>query len=347
MQSKKSVYGQLPTLECYYDIYVPKAKSALKSRLYFLFRKQNCAVVSDYQGYVLIFGIFKFRKDMLLSKLKQRSKERGFSLIAGLNVIQSYESTLHMAQELKAIATSLDVELVFKASCDKANRTNEGAYRGPGMVKGLEYLARLKQEMMDLAIVTDVHETHHCELVRKAGLDMIQIPAFLCRQTDLIHAAADTGLPVLLKKGQFASVDVIKAAEIKIRSRPKNSGVIICERGTCVGPDQLVVDFKNLVLLRSTTSPSLVALDATHAAQRPAFRAREGKGSDGDLFVVQALARAGVAVGIDCLFLEVHENPALAPVDGKIQWPLKDLQLFLKELLDISRASKWRSIQIL
>jgi len=131
------------------------------------------------------------------------------------------------------------------------------------------------------------------------------------------------------------------AAQAKAESRPNHGGVILCERGTSVGSDQLILDVRNLVQMRSSTA--LVALDATHAAQRPAFRTRLGQGSDGDLFAVQAIARAGVAVGIDCLFMEVHEDPSRAPVDSKVQWPLDSFETFLRELIHIANASKWRT----
>jgi len=145
-----------------------------------------------------------------------------------------------------------------------------------------------------------------------------------------------------LREGQFASVDVMHEAAKKVLSRPNQAGVILCERGTSFGPDNLVVDFRNLITLKSPNS--LTAFDATHAAQRPAIRAREGKGSDGDLYAVRTLARAAVACGVDGLFLEVHEHPAIAPVDSKIQLPLSEAYHVIRELKDIANASHGKQL---
>lgn len=272
----------------------------------------------------------------LFSTLKS---SRPFFLIAGLNVLESYSSTYTVAYTLKQVCKELGLKLVFKASFDKANRSNQGAYRGPGLVEGMKQLKEIKSNL-NIPIVTDIHEKEQCGYVKECGIDMIQIPSFLCRQTDLIYSAADTGLPILLKKGQFASPNVMHAAKEKILSRSCTGGVILCERGTSMGAEQLIVDFRNLILLRSPDS--LVVLDCTHAAQRPAARTAEGKGSGGDLFAVKAYARAGVAVGVDGLFIEVHEDPQKAPVDSLVQLPLGIVDTFLKELIQIAIASKWR-----
>ncbi|KAH9260017.1 3-deoxy-8-phosphooctulonate synthase [Batrachochytrium salamandrivorans] len=277
---------------------------------------------------------------MLLSRLE---KSRPFFLIAGLNVLESYSHTLAVARECVRVSNELGIALVFKASFDKANRTSLDGFRGPGLREGLKQLKQLKSDLPGLFVVTDVHEYEQCARVKDAGIDMLQIPAFLCRQTDLLLAAAETNLPVMIKKAQFASPQVMHSAVHKILSVSDGSNkVLVCERGTSVGSDLLVVDFRNLVWLRGANH--LVVFDATHSGQRPPGINGNvnGVGSSGDAFAVECLARAAVAVGVDGLFLEVHQDPASAPVDSKLQYPLHRLEPFLRELVDIGNASKWR-----
>lgn len=277
---------------------------------------------------------------MLLSRLE---RSRPFFLIAGLNVLESYSHTLAVARECARVSSELGIALVFKASFDKANRTSLDGFRGPGLDQGLAQLQQLKRDLPGLFVVTDVHEREQCARAKDAGVDMLQIPAFLCRQTDLLLAAADTKLPVMIKKAQFASAQVMHSAVHKVLSVPGGEGkVLVCERGTSVGGDSLVVDFRNLVWLRAPSQ--LVVFDATHSGQRPPGINGTGSGSSGDAFAVESLARAAVAVGVDGLFLEVHQDPASAPVDSKLQYPLHRLEPFLRELVDIGNASKWRTV---
>lgn len=272
-----------------------------------------------------------------MSLLRRLGNGRPFFLVAGLNVIENAAETFECAAHIKDVCQRLELEFVFKASCDKANRSNHGAFRGVGMEAGVKILSDVRTKL-GIPVVTDVHEPSHCELAM--DLDMLQIPAFLCRQTDLIQAAARTGLPLLLKKGQFASAGVMHAAREKALAVPNASGVILCERGSSLGENQLFLDVRNLVRLRHPDS--LVMLDCTHSGQIPAARVESGGGSSGEFFAVQAAARAGAAVGVDGLFLEVHPNPARAPVDSSVQMNLDLLEPSVKELMDIARASQWR-----
>jgi 2-dehydro-3-deoxyphosphooctonate aldolase (KDO 8-P synthase) len=242
-----------------------------------------------------------------------------------------------MARQIKSVTEKLGLQLVFKSSFDKANRTSAKSFRGPGLEEGLKILERVKTTF-DLPIVTDVHEAYQCESVGRIA-DIIQIPAFLCRQTDLLESAAKTGKIVNIKKGQFCASSVMVSSAEKVRLAG-NPNVMVCERGTMFGYNDLIVDPRNLEWLRDVHCP--VVADVTHALQQPAARKLEGGGvaSGGLRELIPCIARTCVAVGVDGIFMEVHDNPLEAPVDGPTQWPLQNLEELLEELMAIARVTK-------
>ncbi|HVP30585.1 MAG TPA: 3-deoxy-8-phosphooctulonate synthase [Myxococcota bacterium] len=250
-------------------------------------------------------------------------------LIAGLNVIESEEATLSVARAVKALAAQHGFPLVFKASFDKANRSSLQSYRGPGIDEGLRVLAAVKRSV-GLPIVTDVHEPAQAKRVAEV-VDCLQIPAFLCRQTDLIAAAAATGLPLHLKKGQFLAPDDVRNAVAKARALGA-TGVLVTERGTTFGYQNLVVDLRALPVMRSFAP---VGFDATHAVQHPGA---EGVATGGDRRFVAPLARAATAVGLDALFVEVHPDPDRGPCDGPSQIDFPMLARLLTEVRTIDTA---------
>ena len=250
-----------------------------------------------------------------------------FFLIAGPCVIESEDHALGVAARLREITSALDVPFIFKASYDKANRTSIRSFRGPGLDRGLEILGRIRREL-GVAVTSDVHEAGQVGPAAEV-LDLLQIPAFLCRQTDLIVAAAATGKPVNIKKGQFlAPGDLVHAVE-KARSTG-NRDLLVTERGTSFGYNNLVVDFRSLPMLREMAVP--VVFDATHSVQLPGGA---GGSSSGDSAFIPHLARAAVAVGIDGIFMEVHPDPKRALSDGANALQidlLKDLLTHLRRL---------------
>ncbi|KAK9182009.1 hypothetical protein WN944_025150 [Citrus x changshan-huyou] len=256
-----------------------------------------------------------------------------FFLLAGPNVIESEEHIMRMAKHIKSISTKVGLPLVFKSSFDKANRTSSKSFRGPGIVEGLKILEKVKIAY-DIPIVTDVHETVQCEEVGKVA-DIIQIPAFLCRQTDLLVAAAKTGKIINIKKGQFCASSVMVNSAEKVRLAG-NPNVMVCERGTMFGYNDLIVDPRNLEWMREANCP--VVADVTHSLQQPAGKKLDGGGvaSGGLRELIPCIARTAVAVGVDGVFMEVHDDPLNAPVDGPTQWPLHNLEELLEELVAIA-----------
>ncbi|KAL6497635.1 hypothetical protein OROHE_027068 [Orobanche hederae] len=256
-----------------------------------------------------------------------------FFLLAGPNVIESEEHILYMAKHIKAISSKLGLPLVFKSSFDKANRTSSKSFRGPGLTEGLKILERVKTTY-DIPVVTDVHEAMQCEAVGRVA-DIIQIPAFLCRQTDLLMAAAKTGRIINIKKGQFCAPSVMVNSAEKIRMAG-NENVMVCERGTMFGYNDLIVDPRNFGWMREANCP--VVADITHSLQQPAGRKLEGGGvaSGGLRELIPCIARTAVSVGVDGIFMEVHNDPLNAPVDGPTQWPLRHLEELLEELIAIA-----------
>ncbi len=256
-----------------------------------------------------------------------------FVLIAGPCALESRAHALEMAAALKEITGRLGLGLVFKTSFDKANRTAGSSARGLGLAAALPIFAEIR-ETLGLAVTTDVHEAQHCAAVAEAA-DLIQIPAFLSRQTDLLVAAAATGKPVNIKKGQFlAPWDMVYAVE-KVRAAG-NPNVLVTERGTSFGYNTLVVDMRALPILAETTGAPVI-FDATHSVQAPGG---QGGASGGERRFVPALARAAMAVGVSGLFLETHQDPDRAPSDGANMIPLKALETLLCELSGFDRLAK-------
>ncbi|WP_319525132.1 3-deoxy-8-phosphooctulonate synthase [uncultured Desulfosarcina sp.] len=256
--------------------------------------------------------------------------ESPFFLISGPCVIEDEAVTLRIATRLKELTDSLGIPFTFKASYDKANRTSIGSFRGPGITKGLELLAKVKAAL-DVPIISDVHRISEVEAAAEV-LDVIQIPAFLCRQTDLILAVARTGKPVNIKKGQFlAPWDIVNIVD-KIQS-VSSVTPMITERGVMFGYNNLVVDFRGIGIMQQTGCP--VIFDATHSVQLPGGA---GNSSGGQREFAPVLARAAVAAGVDGVFLEVHENPDEALCDGPNSLYLDQLPALLTQLKAIKAA---------
>ncbi len=252
-------------------------------------------------------------------------------LIAGPCVIESLRQCLTLARRLKEIAAEAGVPLVFKASFDKANRSSVASYRGPGLERGLEILAAVRAKAQ-VAILTDIHETHQAERAAQVA-DVLQIPAFLCRQTDLIQAAARTGRVVNLKKGQFMAPEDMGLAVEKVAAAG-GAKIILTERGTSFGYHNLVVDMRSLAILGRLGWP--VVFDATHSVQLPGGA---GTHSGGQREFVPVLARAAAAVGIDGLFVEVAVNPAAARSDAANSLPVRELPALLPAVKAIREAA--------
>jgi 2-dehydro-3-deoxyphosphooctonate aldolase (KDO 8-P synthase) len=253
----------------------------------------------------------------------------GLFLIAGPCVIESEAHARTMAEAIQRIASDLNIPFIFKASYDKANRTSVKSFRGPGLADGVRILGRLARET-GLPVLTDVHEPGHCEIAAEAA-DVLQIPAFLCRQTDLLVAAGKTGRAVNIKKGQFVAPWDMSHGVEKVRSTG-NERVFLTERGSSFGYNNLVVDFRSLPVLRGLTP---VVFDGTHSVQQPS--AANGV-SGGQPEFIPLLARAAVAAGVDGIFLEVHDDPAHAKSDGANALDLKLLRPLLETLLAIHAA---------
>ena len=250
-------------------------------------------------------------------------------LIAGPCVIESESHVRKMADAIQRITSDLGVPYIFKASYDKANRTSVKSFRGPGLAEGIAILRRLK-EATGLPVLTDVHEPSHCEIAAE-GVDVLQIPAFLCRQTDLLVAAAKTGRAINVKKGQFVAPWDMNHTVEKVTSSG-NSRVFLTERGTTFGYNNLVVDMRSLAIMRRLAP---VVFDGTHSVQTPS--AANGV-SGGQPEFIPLLARAAVAAGVDGVFLEVHDNPAEARSDGANALHLNDLRKVLETLLAVHAA---------
>jgi 2-dehydro-3-deoxyphosphooctonate aldolase (KDO 8-P synthase) len=255
-----------------------------------------------------------------------------FPFIAGPCVIESEEHTLDVARRLAALAHRLALPLLFKASFDKANRSSLRSFRGPGLEQGLRVLRRVKEET-GLPVLTDVHEPAQCAPIAEV-VDVLQIPAFLCRQTDLLVAAARTGRAVKVKKGQFLAPWDMPNVVAKIAGSG-NPNVLVTERGASFGYNTLVVDMRGLAIMGQIGCP--VIFDATHAVQSPGG---QGTASGGDRRFVPVLARAAVAVGVAGLFIETHQDPDNAPSDGPNMVPLKDLEGLLRELMAVDAVVK-------
>jgi len=271
-------------------------------------------------------------KTVTLNKQVRFGGGHPFVLIAGPCVIESPAGALKIAAELKKITKRLGVGFVFKASYDKANRTSIKSFRGPGIVEGLTVLAQIKAKL-GVPVLSDVHSVEEATMAGEV-LDIIQIPAFLCRQTDLIVAAAKTGKVVNVKKGQFlAPWDV--SGIIKKMEEAGNRKLLLTERGSSFGYNTLVTDFKGLAAMRKLGYP--VIFDATHSVQKPGGL---GHASGGESEYIPLLARCAAAAGVDGIFIETHPNPAKALSDGPNMLPLNKVEALLKDLVAIDRIAK-------
>jgi len=255
-------------------------------------------------------------KEIIISN-EMKVPSENLLLIAGPCVIESYEHTLFLAKEIKGIANEHSVNFVFKASFDKANRTSIHSYRGPGITEGLQILEEIKKEVK-VPVLSDIHEPWQAEIASKV-LDVIQIPAFLCRQTDLLISAGKTMKVINIKKGQFLAPWNINSVIEKVESTG-NRNILITERGTCFGYNTLVMDPCSIPIMKRLGYP--VIIDATHSVQKPSG---EGKSSGGNRELAPYIAYAGIAVGADGIFVEVHENPDTALSDGPNSIKLSEL----------------------
>ena len=256
-------------------------------------------------------------------------------LIAGPCVIESAELALEVAAEMKGITAELGIPYIFKASYDKANRSSQNSFRGLGLEEGLKILSEIR-EKLHIPVLTDVHSIDEIEPVSEV-VDVLQTPAFLCRQTDFIKAVARSGRPVNIKKGQFLAPLDMKNVVEKARQASGEENILVCERGASFGYNNLVSDMRSLVMLRLTGCP--VVFDATHSVQLPGG---QGDKSGGQREFVPALARAAVATGIDGLFMETHPRPDQALSDGPNAWPLERMKELLEMLLGLDKIVKAR-----
>jgi 2-dehydro-3-deoxyphosphooctonate aldolase (KDO 8-P synthase) len=263
--------------------------------------------------------------------------DRPFFLIAGPCVVESEALVLDIAGRMKEITVALGIPYIFKASYDKANRSSGRSFRGPGIEQGLRILAEVKRQLA-LPVLTDVHEDTPMAEVASV-VDVLQTPAFLCRQTNFILSAAGQGKPVNIKKGQFLSPWEMRNVVEKARSTG-NEQVLVCERGFTFGYNNLVVDMRSLAVMRETGAP--VVFDATHSVQLPGG---QGASSGGQREFVPVLARAAVAAGVAGLFMETHPDPATALSDGPNAWPLDRMRSLLEVLKDLDAAAKKRPFE--
>jgi 2-dehydro-3-deoxyphosphooctonate aldolase (KDO 8-P synthase) len=264
--------------------------------------------------------------------------DKPFFLLAGPCVVESEQLQLDVAGHLKEITGALGIPFIFKSSYDKANRSSGSTFRGPGMEKGLEILAKVKREL-NVPVITDVHSEAEVPHVASV-VDVLQTPAFLCRQTDFIRAVAQSGKPVNIKKGQFLAPADMKNVIQKARDAAREKGLpednfLACERGVSFGYNNLVSDMRSLAIMRDTGAP--VVFDATHSVQLPGG---QGTSSGGQREFVPVLSRAAVAVGVAGLFMETHPDPAKAMSDGPNAVPLKHMRALLEQLVSLDRVVK-------
>ncbi|MGB9988775.1 3-deoxy-8-phosphooctulonate synthase [Pseudoduganella rhizocola] len=264
--------------------------------------------------------------------------DKPFFLIAGTCVVESRQMSFDVAGQLKEITSALGIPFIYKSSFDKANRSSGTSYRGPGMEKGLEILGDIKREL-GVPVLTDVHTIEEIDVVSSV-VDVLQTPAFLCRQTDFINACAQSGKPVNIKKGQFLAPHDMKNVIDKARAAARAKGLnednfMACERGVSFGYNNLVSDMRSLAIMRETKAP--VVFDATHSVQLPGGN---GTSSGGMREMVPVLSRAAVAVGVDGLFMETHPDPATALSDGPNAVPLGRMKELLSTLIELDRITK-------
>ena len=259
--------------------------------------------------------------------------DRPFFLIAGPCVVESRQLQMDVAGELKAICASLAIPFIFKSSYDKANRSSHASFRGPGMEEGLRILADVRRHV-DVPILTDVHAIDEIPIVAPV-VDVLQTPAFLCRQTDFIQAVAAAGKPVNIKKGQFLAPEDMRQVVAKAKAASGTDNILVCERGASFGYHNLVFDMRSLAIMRNTGCP--VVFDATHSVQLPGG---QGTSSGGEREFVPVLARAAVAAGVAGLFMETHPEPEKALSDGPNAWPLSRMRALLETLVELDATVK-------
>jgi 2-dehydro-3-deoxyphosphooctonate aldolase (KDO 8-P synthase) len=259
--------------------------------------------------------------------------DRPLFLIAGPCVVESRQLQVDVAGELKAICAALDVPFIFKSSYDKANRSSHASFRGPGMEEGLRILEEVRRQC-DVPVLTDVHKVDEIATVA-AVVDVLQTPAFLCRQTDFIQAVAASGKPVNIKKGQFLAPEDMQQVVAKAKAASGGDNIMVCERGASFGYHNLVSDMRSLAIMRGTGCP--VVFDATHSVQLPGG---QGTSSGGQREFVPVLARAAVAAGIAGIFMETHPQPEKALSDGPNAWPLPMMRALLETLVELDAAVK-------
>ena len=259
--------------------------------------------------------------------------DRPFFLIAGPCVVESMQLQLDVAGKLKETCATLNIPFIFKSSYDKANRSSHASFRGPGMEEGLHVLAQVKRQI-GVPVLTDVHATEEIATVA-AVVDVLQTPAFLCRQTDFIQAVASAGKPVNIKKGQFLAPEDMRQVVGKAKAASGTDNIMVCERGASFGYHNLVSDMRSLAIMRNTGCP--VVFDATHSVQLPGGM---GTSSGGQREFVPVLARAAIAAGVAGVFMETHPDPAKALSDGPNAWPLPKMAALLETLVELDAAVK-------
>jgi len=259
--------------------------------------------------------------------------DRPLFLIAGPCVVESRQLQMDVAGELKSICADLRIPFIFKSSYDKANRSSHASFRGPGMEEGLRILADVRKHV-EVPVLTDVHTVDEILAVAQV-VDVLQTPAFLCRQTDFIQAVASAGKPVNIKKGQFLAPEDMKQVVAKAKAASKADNVMVCERGASFGYHNLVSDMRSLAIMRDTGCP--VVFDATHSVQLPGG---QGTSSGGQREFVPVLARAAVAAGVAGIFMETHPHPEKALSDGPNAWPLQRMRALLETLVELDAAVK-------
>lgn len=270
--------------------------------------------------------------DFKIKKVKVRDLCIGgdkLVIVAGPCALESFDESLQIGKEMKSLCEKFDFGYIFKASFDKANRTSVKSYRGPGLDEGISWLYEISKRL-NVPVVTDIHEPWQAERLANV-VDLLQIPAFLCRQTDLLVAASKTGKPLNIKKAQFMAPEDMKSVVTKCHEAG-NDNIILCERGTAFGYHNLSVDFRSLPIMRSLGCP--IMFDATHSVQRPGG---QGDKSGGDRSFILTLIRAAVAVGIDALFMEVHPDPDNAKCDGPNMIPLNKMHEVLRQTAEIDK----------
>jgi len=270
--------------------------------------------------------------DFKIKKVKVRDLCIGgdkLVIVAGPCALESFDESLQIGKEMKSLCEKFDFGYIFKASFDKANRTSVKSYRGPGLDEGVSWLYEISKRL-NVPVVTDIHEPWQAERLANV-VDLLQIPAFLCRQTDLLVAASKTGKPLNIKKAQFMAPEDMKSVVTKCHEAG-NDNIILCERGTAFGYHNLSVDFRSLPIMRSLGCP--IMFDATHSVQRPGG---QGDKSGGDRSFILTLIRAAVAVGIDALFMEVHPDPDNAKCDGPNMIPLNKMHEVLRQTAEIDK----------